>query len=112
MDRDLLPEGYAKLCKASKSFLNDQSFGHPEIENVMQAVFGGYDSEGRNNNPTAQIWTNYWTALTTYEEEKRNASGSEPIIPKVCLPLGLILDVLVQRVILRSHRMLERPMLL
>jgi hypothetical protein len=38
----LTKEGYDKLCNASRRFLQEDSFGIPPIETVMEAIFGDY----------------------------------------------------------------------
>jgi len=40
----LMKGGHDKLCNASQRFLQEDSFGIPQIEDIMEAIFGDYTS--------------------------------------------------------------------
>ena len=46
---------YDALSSASSHFLSDENFGVPDIENVMNTVFGSERSEKE-----AELWKQYW----------------------------------------------------
>ncbi|KAJ7599433.1 hypothetical protein C8J56DRAFT_1158345 [Mycena floridula] len=71
-----LPE-YEALCAASAKFITDEKFGAPQLENVMETVFGPY--AGRQGNPEAETWKKYWMDLEL-------ATEPESVIPKPSLP--------------------------
>ncbi|KAF8155985.1 hypothetical protein B0H34DRAFT_799067 [Crassisporium funariophilum] len=79
MGKELMPIGYEQLCKASEAFLGDASFGHPQVEDVMETVFGSY--QGRSDDLNAKAWSAYWTGLAVYEENQRE--GLLATIPKI-----------------------------
>ncbi|KIM90088.1 hypothetical protein PILCRDRAFT_84255 [Piloderma croceum F 1598] len=57
---------YNTLSSASSHFLSDENFGIPDIENVMNTVFGS-DRSGKE----AVSWKQYWNELNVYEEALR-----------------------------------------
>ena len=54
---------YDALSSASSHFLSDENFGIPDIENVMDTVFGS-ERSGKE----AELWKQYWNELNVYEE--------------------------------------------
>ena len=54
---------YDVLSNASSRFLSDKNFGVPDIENVMNNVFGSKCSRRE-----AESWKQYWNELNMYEE--------------------------------------------
>ena len=54
---------YDTLSSVSSHFLSDENFGVPDIENVMNTVFGSEHSRKE-----AESWKQYWNELNVYEE--------------------------------------------
>ena len=54
---------YDVLSNTSSHFLSDKNFGVPDIENVMNNVFGSKCSRRE-----AESWKQYWNELNMYEE--------------------------------------------
>ena len=54
---------YDALHTVSCRFLSDNNFGCPDIEDVMNSVFGS-DRTGEE----AVLWARYWIELNMYEE--------------------------------------------
>jgi len=79
----LTKEGYDKLCNASRRFLQEEFFGIPQIDAVMEAIFGDYTQ--RIASTEAQSWAIYWNALVNYEQLKRDPDGLavQPALPLV-----------------------------
>lgn len=69
---------YNELENASSNFIYGEAFGHPEIEEIMQEVFGD-DRTGAD----ATEWVGYWIALTNYEEKLKDGE-SNATQPTVC----------------------------
>ena len=57
---------YEVLSSASSRFLSDEIFGIPDIENIMNTVFGS-DHSGKE----AVSWKQYRNELNMYEEALR-----------------------------------------
>ena len=57
---------YDTLHMASRCFLSDDNFGCPDIEDIMNSVFGS-DHTGKE----AVSWVRYWIELNMYEESLR-----------------------------------------
>ena len=68
---------YDTLHTASRHFLSDNNFGCPDIEDVMNSVFGS-DRTGEE----AVSWVRYWIELNMYEESLR--TGVVEDVPMVC----------------------------
>ena len=77
---------YDVLSSASSHFLSDENFGIPDIENVMNTVFGS-DRSGKE----AVSWKQYWNELNVYEEALR-LGGNIADVPMVCPCLWLIFN--------------------
>ena len=79
----LTKEGYDKLCNASQRFLQEQSFGIPQIEIVMEGIFGDYTQ--RMTSAEAQSWAIYWSALVNFEQLMRDSDvlAVQPALPLV-----------------------------
>src|SRR6266540_310855 len=86
----LKKEEYDKLCNASKHFLQDNPFGIPQIETIMEAVFGDYTQ--RISSAEAQSWATYWTSLVNYEQLLQEPDGFAP--PKLPLVSVMYFDLL------------------
>ena len=84
---------YNTLSSASSHFLSDENFGIPDIENVMNIVFGS-DHSGKE----AVSWKQYWNELNVYEEALR-LGGNTADVPMVCLCLWLIFNMLCMTVL-------------
>ena len=69
---------YEVLSTASCCFLSDENFGIPDIENIMNTVFGS-DHFGKE----AVSWKQYWNELNMYEEALC-LGGNIGDIPMVC----------------------------
>ena len=75
---------YDALSNASSRFLSDENFGVPDIENVMNNVFGS-ERSGRE----AESWKQYWNELNMYEEALRLGHNIGDV-PMVCVWLWII----------------------
>jgi len=69
---------YDGLSSASSHFLSDENFGIPDIENVMNTVFGS-ECSGKE----AELWKQYWNELNVYEEALRLGDNIGDV-PMVC----------------------------
>ena len=54
---------YDTLHTASCHFLSDDNFGCPDIEDVMNSVFGS-----NRTGEEAVLWVHYWVELNMYKE--------------------------------------------
>ena len=75
---------YDALSSASSRFLSDENFGIPDIENVMNTVFGS-ECSGKE----AELWKQYWNELNVYEEALRLGDNIGDV-PMVCAWLWII----------------------
>ena len=68
---------YDALRNASGCYLSYEDFGVPDIENVMNEVFG-FERAGDE----AVSWTHYWNELNVYEEHLRvtHTGGDAPMV--------------------------------
>lgn len=76
-------EQYDALSSASSRFISEETFGVPEIEDVMSTVFGA-----NRSGKEAESWRKYWNELNVYEEELRT-NGNMGDMPMVCAHLWL-----------------------
>jgi len=74
------------LSNMSSCLLSDEIFGIPDIENVMNAVFGSNCSRKE-----AVSWKQYWNELNMYEEAL-HLGGNIAGVPLVCPCLWLIFN--------------------
>jgi hypothetical protein len=58
------------LKDAARPFLEDPGFSHVQVEDVMSSVFGL-----QRDGDDAMKWSQYWTALTVYEENLRDGNA-------------------------------------
>ena len=77
---------YNLLSSALSHFFSDKIFGIPDIENVMNTVFGS-----NRSGKEAVLWGQYWNELNMYEEAL-HLGGNIADVPIVCLYLWLIFD--------------------
>ncbi len=79
----LTKEGYDKLCNASRRFLQEDSFGIPQIDTVKEVIFGDYTQHIASTE--AQSWAIYWDALVNYEQSRHDSDGLavQPVLPLV-----------------------------
>jgi hypothetical protein len=76
----MLSADFRALTDASQRYLAQQDFGVPEVENVMNQVFGANRIGGE-----AETWTKYWRELNIYEEQLRTSEGVDVgAPPQVC----------------------------
>jgi len=75
---------YDVLSNVSSRFLSDENFGVPDIENVMNTVFGS-ERSGKE----AESWKQYWNELNVYEEALRLGDNIGDV-PMVCAWLWII----------------------
>ena len=69
---------YNVLSSASSCFLSDENIRIPDIENVMNTVFGSDHSRKETVS-----WKQYWNELNMYEERLRvTCNGGD--VPMVC----------------------------
>ena len=61
---------HSALTDAARLFLQDPGFSHVQVEDVMSSVFGL-----QRDGDDAMKWSQYWTALTVYEEQLRNGDA-------------------------------------
>ena len=69
---------YHMLSSTSSRFLSDKKFGVPDIENVMNNVFGS-----KHSGKEAESWKQYWNELNVYEEAL-HLGDSIGDVPMVC----------------------------
>jgi hypothetical protein len=71
----LSPDHYISLKNASETFIHSgDTFGVPQIEAVMQAVFGDYATRTTSE---AMEWAKHWNDLDSWWETK---TGSPPLV--------------------------------
>lgn len=75
--------GYEALKEASRQFLDEPTFGIPEIEEVMQEFFDASERDGVEG----RAWAAHWTALCLYEEDR--TSNTCPEVCNRCLQKAL-----------------------
>ncbi|KAJ7573603.1 hypothetical protein C8J56DRAFT_903264 [Mycena floridula] len=78
-----LPEHEA-LCAASAKFITDEKFGAPQLENVMETVFGPY--AGQQGNPEAETWKKYDDINLPWPQPNKNRRAF--VAPKLNRPMA------------------------